>query len=1209
MRWAIIDESLSAFTADSVLAVVAATMDAPGAAAWTSHLAAMWLRVLRRPPHGDTIATAKHAAQLTDAALRAAPGHPVLTSRPPNDPRQHAGFSLGDHRSRIHPGDHEHPLMILRALAATARAVDDDVLDAFGFTFSDVLDLVLTHGHRTLSQLAGCWPPPDLTGRDPLQAPMVNDAEVAAVATAQAASDTGLAGLCRNPERAAAALQWLTRDARKVQVRPSAFTSPLGPVLFVRTADRAMGVPACLTLDVLTAAGEALLRRIGKRPAAPDRMQALTMAQAHALYTRKIVDRSAQLPLSEAPFIAGPRTMITVASGLTPAGLSRALNQAATRLREHASPADPSPGDASAVKVVVFGGPLTLGFQTVTDVVLVHLEELVEILDDAGGDWTAVEYFLEDLGHHTGYEAVEFIDLLDVWAAWRLYRRLGPARRDDEVAVLRVTPDDGDFTWDNAVGWEAPDAILAAAGLPEHRDWPVSRLTPPFGADLFTTPDGPMVLVGVDPPVVILLDAAEGQPYGLDPDVMFGLADGVRGGLAGHSDVAGQARLAHGVPLVIVMRLLGDGPAGAESDPWVRVAVDAAKARLEIGFGIGVLEQFIGDGTSGHDTLGAALHEMIRRIRVERGESAGSTLDAFLRGWRAGGPIATFITRSESLPRIAPVDSLPRTEAVRARAVRPVFDLIGRSDIAGTYTDAAAHQICQEHLIPAIEQRLREQLTGSTPGLLRQLAVRLNAARAGHFQRSRQVAYALTRPWAANWHDLARDTDAAMAVHAAEILFEFALTDPPRGGNPADPMVAAELAALTELLLIVAGLDQGHQHRLNGLRVEIHSDGLFTVEAPAASDAADQTVPGVDIEAYHQALRDQQIADAMQPATGSPLPADGGAARSPFRDNIRVPVDYRRIRDVLPPSLLAVDDHLTADRGAGMNGVTAVLGVAADWETSDDGIAVVAVADLITAAVSWSGLPEDQIRAALDTLTLTADLLPAMRNREYLDVERREYRLPLRPLPVVDQHVWILPWAVHTTQHLHAVYLDSGRLPYPAAAVSERTTNAVIEHRKAANLELEHEVRAILSALRLPHRFQFSQGELKKAGIPNPVGEIDLLIADAGSQRLWLCEIKDPIAAFSPATMRAHVGRFVRARNGYLVKLLKKADQIRQHPHEAAAACGVLENVDWRVIPLMITRLVEPTAYTDNPQVAFLLPRQLGQALADPDDPAPGPRR
>ncbi|MEU4243980.1 hypothetical protein [Actinoplanes sp. NPDC026619] len=357
MLWAIIDESLSTFTADSVLPVVAAAMDAPGAAAWTSHLAALWLRVLRRPPRGATIATANHAAQLADAAVRAVSGRPVLASRPPNDPRENVGFSLGDRRFRIHPGDHEHPLMTLRALAATAQAVDDDVLAAFGFTFSDVLDVVLAHGHRTLTQLAGQWTPAHRTGSDLLQPPLVDAAQVAVVAAVQAASNTGLSTVCRNPQRAAAALQWLTRDARKVQARPSAFAAPLGPVLFVRTADRAVGVPACLTLDVLSAAGEALVRRIGKRPAAVQRMQALTMAHAHALYSKKVVDRSADLPLSEAPLIIGPRTVTTVGSGLTQPGLSHALDQAAARLREHVGPTDPAPGNAAPAKVMVFGAP------------------------------------------------------------------------------------------------------------------------------------------------------------------------------------------------------------------------------------------------------------------------------------------------------------------------------------------------------------------------------------------------------------------------------------------------------------------------------------------------------------------------------------------------------------------------------------------------------------------------------------------------------------------------------------------------------------------------------------------------------------------------------------------------------------------------------------------------------------------------------------
>ncbi|MFY1681634.1 hypothetical protein ACN265_08915 [Micromonospora sp. WMMD730] len=1201
IRWSVVDAALAPFTAVSLRAVLGAAMDAPGAAPWAAHLAPLWLRSLRRPPRGDVIAAAEHVDQLAAAALHALPDRPVMALRLPNDPRRRVGFNVGARRWRVHPGDHEHPTLTLRRLAVTARAVDEDVLQTFGFSFTDAMEVILAYSHRSIARLALSWPESGQDSVGTVSIPVISAAQIEAAAEVQALAPAEITQQCSNPQRAAAALAWLTCDAHKVQVRVSAFTPPLGAVLFVRSAQATIGVPTTLTLDALIAAGEAILRRAGSRPLARHRIQALTLVHATDLFSRRVVDRSTELPSPGIPFVAGPRTLFTVTSALTPPTLSEALDEAAGRLREYANGRQDRT-DADTVKVVVFGGPLSLGFQAVTDAVLVHVDELVEILADTGGDWSTVEHFLEDLGRHNGFERVEFVDLLDVWAAWRRHGRLGPVPAEHGT-VLHVVPDNHDVTWDNAAAWEPVDAVLTAVGMPPHHDWPVGRLIPPVGADLFTKSDADMAIVGVDPPVIIQLDASDGQAFGLDPDTMFGMADGIRHSLSGHPDTAGHARLADGVPLRIVLRLIGNGPSGSENDPWVRVAFAPKHAVVEIGFGVGVLEEFLGDGGTGHHTVGAALHEIIRQVRVERGESSGPSAEVFLHGWETTGPIITFFIRAESLPRMAPVDTLPRTEAVRARALHRVFDLIHHQRIAGTFTGEEAHELCQHQLIPTIEQQLSDQLTSVEPGLLRQLAIRLNAVHASHFQLTRQVAYALTRPWAGNWHHLARDNEAMMSVRAAEILFEFALAQRPCGERRADAMAAAELTALTEFLLTVTSLDHSYELQLHDLRIDVLADGTFAVQATDDPEG-DRQLPGVDIEAYHQALRDEEIAAGTRAPAPIPSAIPDEISRSPFRDNHRTPVDYRPTRDDLPPSLRTVDDHLAA----GVDAVHAVLGVAVDWPTDDDGIAVTSVTDLITEAFSWSGLPEEQIRAALDTLTLNPDALPGLRERKYLEVERRESRIPLRPLPLIDQEVWIMPWVALATQRLHAAYFGSSRLPYPDASVAPQATQAMGMHRNASNIALEHEVRAIVDSLGFPHRFQFTQNQLTEAGIADPVGEIDLLIADPATRRLWLCEVKDPIAAFSPVTLRVHVGKFLRPRSGHVAKLIKKAEQLRQYPSEAAAACGVDGDGAWRVVPLMVTRRVEPAAYATAPQVAFALPHQLDATLASPRDPQPGPR-
>jgi hypothetical protein len=99
-------------------------------------------------------------------------------------------------------------------------------------------------------------------------------------------------------------------------------------------------------------------------------------------------------------------------------------------------------------------------------------------------------------------------------------------------------------------------------------------------------------------------------------------------------------------------------------------------------------------------------------------------------------------------------------------------------------------------------------------------------------------------------------------------------------------------------------------------------------------------------------------------------------------------------------------------------------------------------------------------------------------------------------------------------------------------------------HRQSHNLLLEEQVRDVVAQLGLAHRFRFDQHQAATAGIANPRGEIDLLIADPATGRLWVCEVKDNFPPFSTARMRQHVRNFTR-RDGHIAKLCGKAEQIR----------------------------------------------------------------
>ncbi|MEV7267795.1 hypothetical protein AB0N38_29960 [Micromonospora aurantiaca] len=1115
--------------------------------------------------------------------------------------------------------------MLLRQIAATAQAVDPAVMAAMGFTLTDVLEVVLAHGHRTVEALGPAWAD---TGLDPdsvdeVVEPVVAEAEVTVVADLLNSDDAdSLPGECSHPKRAAAALAWLTRDARRLTVRHAPQAPALGAVLRVNGDLGSVGVPACLTLSTLAAATEALTGRIASDQAAAARLQALTLAHAAALFSKQIVDRAdlAMPSSTRPPVIVGHGHAVTVVSALGHRALSRAINWATAYLHGqgwHELAGQLTDQEAAKlVKVVVYGGPLLVGFHAVDNTVLVHVEELAEILDDVAGDWTTVGCFLEELGRHDGFEEVMFLDILDVWWAWRDHGVLGPLTPAEHPTTLQINPYPRDMTWRRAAQWERTDAILAAAGEPEHVDWPHARLGDDGSADLFTTARGEAAVVNADPPLLVCVNFADAERLGLSPDTLFGFIDGLRMCIARDDDVAEHFRLADGVPILLIMRLIEERTPDDADGYQVRLATDAARAGLSIAIGPDVLEQFAGDGMAGHDLLGLALHEAVKTLRIRRGEAAGVPFGVFRAAWAGVGPVVTLTALRESIPHVTPVDTLPRTPAVRARACRAVFDEVRRRDApSGRFRDEAAHRVAQTYLVPAIEQELRGRLAGFAPALLWEVAGRLNAAHATRYARNRQLDQALAGQWAHNWHDYAVDDDLnAMASRALELLFEFALAYPTTGESKVDELAVAELAALAELLLVTASLDQGFARDLHGLDVQIDDDGAFAVNASARRTAdepeADDDSLDIDMAAYEQALRRNRIA-LSRPSTdtdpdGTASQPDGEQAAPQVGVHTRVATDFRSIREALPPTLAIVDDQLKALWGTGFDAVAAVFGTTADWHTGADGLAVVDREKLVGEVVAWSRLPEQEVKAALETLLLTGDALRVAGDRSYLEIEQRAQRVALRPLPLVDGRVWILPWQITAAQQLYGDYLAHARLPYPATSLLGPTVDAMTEHRKEHNTQLEELARDVVVRLGLPHRFRFEQHQMAAAGIRNPLGEIDLLIADASTRRLWVCEIKDPVAAYSPGTLRRHVRKFTR-RGGYISKLLAKAEQIAQHVDLAAAACGMPEHGPWRVIPLMITRRVEPAAYTHQPRVAFAMPHTLATVLTTGDDPAPGP--
>jgi hypothetical protein len=286
-----------------------------------------------------------------------------------------------------------------------------------------------------------------------------------------------------------------------------------------------------------------------------------------------------------------------------------------------------------------------------------------------------------------------------------------------------------------------------------------------------------------------------------------------------------------------------------------------------------------------------------------------------------------------------------------------------------------------------------------------------------------------------------------------------------------------------------------------------------------------------------------------------------------------------------------------------------VLGTAVTWTTGTDDIIEVTQDSLRDAAITWSHLPPEQIDAALKLLILTPG---QMRDGglPYWEQERRTYRLATRPLIRTGaDRLLLIPRRIEATMDIYAAYFLDGRLPWPPDAVPRPVADAFNNFRNRRNKELERHVFQILEDAGIPFKSNIEPHHAAPSGL-KLTGEIDALAGDPAWSRLWVCEVKDVSATASPRTLADRVRKFTDPHRGYIDKLLRSLTEVRASPSAAARLLGLPDpDRAWTALPLMITRYVEPAAFTSNPAITFVVCEDLTAVLQAPGDPPPGQAR
>ncbi|GHG13452.1 hypothetical protein GCM10017667_54160 [Streptomyces filamentosus] len=1030
----------------------------------------------------------------------------------------------------------------------------------------------------------------------------VTDAEITAAAglgTAHlAATATGSGG----PDRTTAALAYLTRDLNDLPLTYNPGQPLLGPTLLISSSHRTVPVPASTALEAATAAAGDLLQRHPAPPEAQHRLRHRTIARVARL-----------LGLDHMPYDPGEVCRITSPSHRLEIAITATLADDLAALIEKAR-AELSTSPAGAGRLVIYAGPRFLGREVITDTLYLHVEELTEIFTAAGGDLTMLALWVLELTQHPGTDAVAYYDVLDAWTTWYTQATLlPPGPYEEGVAV--VEPYGRDVSWDRAAMWAPVDGILAAAGLLPAIDWTECRLTEASAgtglwADLAQSVDGQLTLACVSshPPFIVLTTVNPDGRAVLDAAAFAGLADGIRGTLAAHPSLAQHFTLPGRRPVLLHLTETVEphqAPNQTKTEPPgdvlpLLIATDKDTARIGIVLDPPLLDRFTDDG---HHILGLALHHAMGRLHSTDDAEHPPGAAEFSAAWDAAVPVLTWYGTDPYAPPPAPPHSLPNlTPYVRARAIRVAADAVRAAGVpAGTFTgpEALRREGPAEQLLHALEKELAEQLRSHHPDLVHALVRHLNAALATRAHGRREAVTGIARTRDEPWQEEARrrEADGAVSTTALQLMLQQALITPPAGDKTADLITIADLVALAELLLRTALVALPASKRLHPVTLTIHPTGVFTLDDTLeTADAGPEGHLGFDTAAYRHAQEQHWLTRAGTAEPQRLTPEDLFTARS----GSRTPIAFTQLHPPASSTLARADAALTAQWGCGLDALAAVLATASDWPTRPDGTALTSRDELARETAAWSQLPEAQTRAAVEQLVLHPGNAAGGHTHAYTEVERR-----IRPLthPLIahnDDGILIAPWLVHTSQQLYATYLADGRLPRPDTPPEAK--DLLDRHRQQYNNQLETDLAQAAVHAGLPYRSRLERGPAAAAGIPGLSGEIDLLVADPGRKRLWVIEAKNPHGAIGIHNVAQNLGRFT----SYRTKLLAKAAIIDEHATAAALACGAEAAQGWRVIPLFVTRSIDPAAFTTTPGVAFTTIDHLATLLTGHTEPEHG---
>ena len=1218
--WGPVDRAMADLDPESTVALLAAAADSPFCGHRIPSLMALWARAVSEPSHGRRPATESDLSRLLRAARRSSPGVLEFEDTWMNDPRFVVRFAHLDRRFAVHPGPFNHPIEVLRSVQHLGAVLDDLVYERHGFGISDLLWLGLDYMDRRLSVLRPSWPDGPHPGHGDRRREESLTKRVSRIARTPASvtpMEILKSATCEgvhvsvdespDPPRATAALAWVTHPGKSCLDAWAEAVQHLGGMLVAEGPGLTASVPAAFVLGEIAFAAAALCAEFADQPGPIDRMQRATHHRlmswlSGGLDVGAANDWSADIPdpydLTVVPVGRLHAFALAVASGLDQAALETDINRVTAGLDEFHGDRLVDAGAAfdsggALIRVVLYGGPLRMQPAVQPGTVRLHVDELFNFQFESGQTEAGrtlgrsfLWQFLDELATMPGIGQILTTDLDDVWRHWLRRGVLNDGGMVDIALALDPVPDER--RWDLAAMWEPYDQVLFDAGLPPSWAWPGAHVEEgDRGATVGA--QGTALMVSVRPRLVVVAQlqsvAVGGQ---VEPALLLGVGDGIRSDLGSDPALADAFDMESGMPLVLTIRL--EDRASPRGDRQGGVAVQtssAARHQLDVRLTSRWLELVASSPDLAHLALGRAVLRGLGRLKRLR------NAPALIRAWAEQPPV--LLLHQEAVGLIAPKAgrvSLPISPATEGRSRRALARAVVRQGVeSGQYSGQAARRVALNQLAPAARSAIDLATEAWSADAVLSIARHLNDAHAERVRWNKETELGLSAPWASRRQKTAlRASDPVELTRALELLLELQFARSTWGTIAPDDVDIAEAVDLAAQMLRI-GLSISASSSLHSVSLTIDAIGRSKLSAVPPEESG-----LIDIQAFARAARADQLRMRLALPPVAVLSLDGGPEDEAFQ----------RFETFAPQgSLLKVDALLREALGTGLDGFMAVLGTAVSWSGSTDGVTTATLTELSTAASQWSGLPANEISRAIDRLVLRAAQLRGD-DIEFWEQENREFRIANRPLlELPSGRLLIIPRRLEATQTVYGNYLADGRWPVPPSEMPARLRDGLVEFRKVANRELEREaleVAAVLGEFRVGN---LTPAKAERAGV-RLRGEIDLLVADPIRRRIWVCEVKDLSAAFSPSTLARRVHKFVR-QHGYVDRLLRATTDVRRGIDGVCDILGLQRSDEsWEVLPLIVTRRVEPAAFAHPPVVPFVVIRDLAGTLQADQPPFPG---